>query len=268
LLCESLTNTGLAGNPREYFEALRDSGLPRRPREYFTGLDNAGILDLLGDYSTLDASPKRFAHGEEYARYLSHVFKEGTTPNGVFGAKIMWGYLDDFVGNLREIAAYRDLPVPELLATVFPDLHYIYVTRRDKVRQAVSLWKAIQNSTWSQEEPFTPQTTHKLVFHFEAIDHLLQRIVAHEEAWQRYFTENNIQPFHVIYEELVASYEQIRFDILHYLHIDIPDRIIFKERHMRRQADALSEEWVQRYHTLKSETSCGSESPTPGLDSL
>ena len=84
------------------------------------------------------------------ARYLDQVFEEGTTPNGVFAAKLMWGYLYDFVGNLREIEAYRDMPVPELLATVFPDLRYIYVTRRDKVRQAVSLWKAIQNAVWGQ----------------------------------------------------------------------------------------------------------------------
>ena len=98
----------------------------------------------------------------------------------------MWGYLDDFVGNLREIAAYRDLPVPELLATVFPDLRYIYVTRRDKVRQAVSLWKAIQNSIWGQQEGSpAPQANHKLVFHVEAIDHLLRRTVDHEEAWRR-----------------------------------------------------------------------------------
>ena len=56
LLCEALINTGLAGHPKEYYEALRHSGLPRRPREYFTGLDNAGILDLLGEYSTLDGA--------------------------------------------------------------------------------------------------------------------------------------------------------------------------------------------------------------------
>jgi len=252
LLCEALINTGLAGHPKEYFEALRHSGLPRRPREYFTGLDNAEVLDLLGEYSTLDRAPKRFAHGEEYARYLDQVFEEGTTPNGVFGAKIMWGYLDDFVGNLREIATYRDLPVPELLATVFPDLRYIYVTRRDKVRQAVSLWKAIQNSIWGQQEGSpAPQANHKLVFHVEAIDHLLRGTVDQEEAWRRYFAENNIQPFHVIYEELVPSYEQTALDTLHYLHIDIPERIVFKERRMKRQANALSEEWVQRYHALK-----------------
>jgi LPS sulfotransferase NodH len=251
LLCEALTNTGLAGHPREYFETLRDSGLPRRPKEYFTGLGNSDILKLLGDYSTLDTLPKHFAHGEEYARYLSRVLREGMTPNGVFGAKVMWGYLDDFVGNLRGIAAYRDLPVPELLATVFPDLRYIYVTRRDKIRQAVSLWKAIQDSTWSQEDSSSPQTTHELVFHFEAIDHLLRRNEAHEEAWRRYFAENHIQPFPVIYEEFVASYEPMALDILRHLKIEIPEPIVFKERRMKRQADTLSEEWVQRFRALK-----------------
>jgi trehalose 2-sulfotransferase len=252
LLCEGLTNTALAGRPKEYFEALRHSGLPRRPKEYFTDFNDGEVLDLLGEYSTVDTLPKRFARGEEYARYLSHVFEEGTTPNGVFGAKIMWGHLDDFTANLREIAAYRDLPMPELLATVFPGLRYIHMTRRDKVRQAVSLWKAIQSSTWAQEGPSTPEAACKLVFHFGAIDHLLQQLVSHEDAWQRYFTENNISRFHVIYEEFVESYEQTSLEILSYLHIDTPEHLVFSERRMKRQANALSEDWVQRYHALKS----------------
>ena len=177
------------------------------------------------------------------------MFEEGTTPNGVFAAKVMWGYLYDFVGNLREIEVYRDMPVPELLATVFPDLRYIYVTRRDKVRQAVSLWKAIQNAVWGQQDGASaPQTDRKLVFHFEAIDHLLRTNADHEEAWRRYFTENDIQPFHVIYEDLTTSYERTALEILQYLHIDIPERVLFKERRMKKQADALSEEWVQAYH--------------------
>ena len=52
------------------------------------------------------------------------------------------------------------------------------------------------------------QTDRKLVFHFEAIDHLLRTNADHEEAWRRYFTENDIQPFHVIYEDLTTSYER------------------------------------------------------------
>ena len=80
LLCEALINTGLAGHPQEYFEALRHSGLPTRPREYFTGLDNAEILDLLGEYSTLDRAPKRFAHGEEYAPISIRCSRRGRLP--------------------------------------------------------------------------------------------------------------------------------------------------------------------------------------------
>src|SRR5438046_662736 len=43
LLCEALANTGIAGNPKEYFEALISTGLPRRPREYFEDVANTDI---------------------------------------------------------------------------------------------------------------------------------------------------------------------------------------------------------------------------------
>ena len=52
----------------------------------------------------------------------------------------------------------------------------------------------------------------------------------------------------MIYEELTTSYERTALEILQYLHIDIPERVLFKGRRMKKQADALSEEWVQRYH--------------------
>jgi len=51
LLCEALTNTGVAGFPKEYFEALKDTGLPRRPMEYFETWDNTEIAELLETYS-------------------------------------------------------------------------------------------------------------------------------------------------------------------------------------------------------------------------
>lgn len=250
LLCEALTSTGLAGRPKEYFEALRSSGLPRRPREYFEEANIPGLNDLLGEYSTLDTMPRQFAHGEAYRAYLSQVFEEGTTPNGVFGAKVMWGYLGDLVENLREIANDRDLSVPDLLASVFPDVQHIFTSRRDKLRQAVSLWRAIQDMTWSLEEDSEPRAAHELVFHFEAIDHLLKRNEAHERAWEGYFSENGIQPLSMVYEDFVEHYESTAISILQYLNIEIPESISFQQRRLRKQADALSEDWVARYRAL------------------
>ena len=258
LLCEALTNTGIAGQPKEYFEALKDTGLPRRPKEYFEGLENTEITELLGDYFRLDDGPTELElwGTSSYADYLARVIEQSTTSNGVFGAKLMWGYFDDFISHLRQIPGRREMAVPDLLSTIFPNLHYIWVTRQDKVRQAVSLWKAIQTSTWRMDEsPLAKDHSppEELVFHFEAIDHLVQRIVADEVAWRQYFDACKVQPFTVVYEELTAAYEATALSILGYLHISIPENLMFAERRMKRQADTLSEEWVQRYQNLKRE---------------
>ena len=259
LLCEALQNTGIAGCPEEFFEALRKTGLPRRPKEYFEDLSAAELKNYFEGFPQYDERPALSSVHECYAAYLAEVFRRGTTPNGVFGAKIMWGYLDDFIGNLRDIPRYRDrdLAVPDLLADVFPNLHYIWICRQDKVRQAISLWKAIQTWTWKHEEnaSVTGASSHPgtLVFHFQAINYLVQRIVAHEAAWQHYFSSYGIQPYTIVYEEFTSTYEETALNILQYLNIPLPRRLRFAERRMKQQADTLSEEWVQRYHHLKRE---------------
>lgn len=256
LLCEALTNTGLAGHPKEFFEALRATGLPRRPQEYFTGVDDPEISAILGDFSRLDDAPIALQGAEYYADYLAHVLEDGTTPNGVFGAKVMWGYFGDFTDNLRDIPAYKELPTPDLLARIFPDLRYIHVSRNNRVRQAISLWKAIQTWTWREDESFTStgEPAHQkreLHFHFGAVDYLVQRIEEHERAWDQFFTEAAVQPFRVNYEDLSANYEQTALSILDYLGIPIPEQIMFAERRMKRQADTLSEQWYECYYAIK-----------------
>ena len=70
----------------------------------------------------------------------------------------------------------------------------------------------------------SPPQHKELAFHFEAIDYLVQQIVAHEAAWWQYFDAYNIQPFTVLYEELSAAYEATALNILRYLHISIPEK--------------------------------------------
>jgi LPS sulfotransferase NodH len=248
LLCEALINTGLAGRPEEYFESLKESGRPRRPLEYFTGVEDTELIALLGGS---EGPPPAYPTHTDYSEYLTRTIEQATTPNGVFGAKVMWGYLDDFVSNLRTIPQYSNQPVPQLFASIFPNLHYITVIRRDKVRQAVSLWKAIQTQAWKLDEDEHPGEKHHhrpLTFNFAAIDHLKRQVEAHEAAWQQFFAQNNIDPFTVIYEDFVTAYEETALQILRYLDIALPDRPLFGARRMKQQADALSEQWIQRYH--------------------
>src|SRR3712207_8982489 len=99
----------------------------------------------------------------------------------------MWGHVDHLVSYLRDLREHAGRPLPEMLAAIFPSLRYLRVVRRDKVRQAVSLWKALQTATWrvdrsragatpSDREP-EPQ------FSFDAIDYLQRQMTVQEAAW-------------------------------------------------------------------------------------
>lgn len=269
LVCHALEETGVAGRPEEYFEALRHSGRPRRPEEYFLGVEDQSIRDHLGERSVGSDPPPRSPLWSRtaYDRYLEWVFEAGTTDNGVFGAKLMWGHFGDFVSLLRNIPAYRDLTLAELLPEVFPDLTFVRVVRASKLRQAVSLWKAVQTATWREDQAsakaasveddgsppyrsFIEEHRPALRFHYRAIDHLLGQILAEEASWDAFFEHTGISPVLVLYENFAADYETSTLNLLDRLDIACPDGFAFEPR-MKRQSDRVNDDWARRYSELR-----------------
>jgi LPS sulfotransferase NodH len=246
LLCELLERTGVAGRPEEYFEALRHSGMPRRPWEYFDPQRHADIVERLAFREMPDRPPQPSPlwSPETYDGYLDWALERGTTPNGVFGAKVMWGYMADFAELLRGIPGFAGLPVPELLDRAFSGLRYVRVTRRDKVRQAVSLWKAVQTQAWRHGAHPAAEPA----FDLRAIDHLVRQLQEHDAAWLGYFTGLGVDPLVVTYEDLAAEHEPTVRRVLEYLGIPAPGELPCRPR-LQVQADATSEAWVELYES-------------------
>jgi trehalose 2-sulfotransferase len=235
LLCKLLAATGVAGRPEEYFERLRHSGLPRQPREFFDGAEDPGVLELL--------APTEPGHPDGRDP-LDEAIELGTTPNGVFGAKLMWGYLGDFADLLRGVDGLERLPVPELLERTFPNLSYLQITRQDKFRQAVSLWKAVQTQAWKRDDAPCAEP----VFSFRAINYLVRLLTAHDASWDAYFLGLGRQPLKITYEELAEAPEPVVRRVLDHLGIDAPDDLRLDAPRLEVQADEISEEWVRRVH--------------------
>jgi LPS sulfotransferase NodH len=269
LVCEALAETGVAGRPEEYFEALRHSGRPRRPEEYFLGVEDQSIRDHLGERAIGSVPPPRSPLWSRaaYDRYVDWAFEAGTTPNGVFGAKLMWGYFGEFVSLLRNVPAYRDVPLAELLPTVFPDLTLVRVVRANKVRQAVSLWKAVQTASWREDQAsasagtveadgappyrsFIEEHRPQLRFHYKAIDHLLEQLILEEASWDAFFEHSGIKPILVLYENFAASYEESTENLLSRMDLSVPDGFEFEPR-MKKQSDGVNDDWTRRYSELK-----------------
>jgi LPS sulfotransferase NodH len=248
LLCHALDRTGVAGHPEEYFEALRRSGLPRRPHEYFDPERHANIVERLAFREMPDgtAKPNPLWHPDTYDQYLAWALQQGTTPNGVFGAKLMWGYLGDFAQLLRGIDGMGGRPLPELLGRAFPGLRYVQITRQNKTRQAVSLWKAVQTQAWKREAGEEVKRSVELVFSFRAINYLVRLLTAHDASWDAYFLGLGYEPLKITYEELAESTDAVIRRVLADLGIPAPADLVVEAPRLSVQADEVSEEWVRR----------------------
>ena len=251
LLCETLTATGIAGRPQEYFQHLSETCRPRTPRDYFGDVQDPEVLDLLSRCGEPPGAPNEYDPSafESYDAYFAWALDKGTTPNGVFGAKLMWAYLPGLLSRLATPAALASGDAAQVLRLAFPSLRLLFVVREDKVRQAVSLWRALQTWTW-RAEPAAPGAELDewltLEYSFEAIDHLVHRLAEEEQAWTEFFEEHDLAHMTVIYEQLAAAPEATALEVLRHLGLDTRG-IEFGRLRMRRQADGLSDEWVRRY---------------------
>ena len=226
LLCGLLRDTGIAGRPQSYF---------RVPGE-----------EYWADHWRLS----RDEHGSfDFRDYVRAAIAEGSTPNGIFAARVMWGTLDELVAKLG--ALHADLPPAgadlDLLTRAFGRVRFVHCWRADTVAQAVSWARAEQTQFWQHDD--TPLPDREPRFDFEQIHGLVRTIGEHNDAWRKWFTTFDVRPHSVRYEDLTTDTDRVTSGILGFLGLDLPAGHAFVPRH-RRQADQLNHDWARRYRAI------------------
>jgi len=219
LLSKALESTGIAGNPREWFNCPPD---------------------LLSTF-----------HKTDHAELQKYLWKIGTTPNGVFGINHSF-YEPHFIQLTETLRKFPACPPSaikrtEVWESIFPNHRHIFMTRRNKVRLAVSWWRAIQSGEWHvpSNEPRKPVDLSN-AYSYDAIHHLYDECSMREAGIQELFAEGNIVPLTIVYEDFIQDYEGTVRTILDYLEPDSQSATIAPPA-LTKTADAISEEWVQRF---------------------
>jgi trehalose 2-sulfotransferase len=241
LLCEALKAMGVAGRPEEYFEVVPATGRPLRPEDYLAGLSDPAALALIRAAAPPGPPPYSSLAGvASYEEHLRRVRDWGTTPNGVFGAKLMWDHVD----HLQAVDAGR--PPAELLAELFDGPRYVWVRRGDVVRQAVSLWRAMQTQAWRHDSGATEAGVRPR-YCFPALRHLVARLTDHDARWGGLLATVGAPVLRLSYEELTADLPGALERTARHIGVSVPTDRPPAAPAMRRQADELSEAWVAAY---------------------
>ncbi len=222
LLCQALKSTGKAGNPGEHFLRAPGESLLKH-------------FDAVG-----------------YAALQQKIWDQGMSDNGVFGIKIN-APLSEADPNLMEL---RKLPsVSKVHATnftiwenVFPHGKHIFLTRRNKVRQAVSWWKAIVTNEWHRQDqpPLLDRGEIEGKYDFEAIRHLLIEINIMESSIQAFLDQGEVVPLTLVYEDFVREYDATIKTVLTFLGLDAQEYNI-ESPYLVKMADEVSDAWVERF---------------------
>jgi LPS sulfotransferase NodH len=264
LLCELLESTGVAGRPKEFFEAVALTGVPPHPGDYLAGLPRtgAGIRD---DGTPPEAPPYSDLRGlASYRDHLARSFATGTTPNGVFATKLMFRQLIEVEKLARSLDEHRELDGADLLNAMLRGTAaghevpvYVWHRRYDKVRQAISLWRALQTRAWRAEREAggeSPEQAQRarpapgeLRYSFEGIDHLVYALSADDRGWNRFFQSNRISPLVVSYEDDLERDQLATVTrVLAAIGVTVPPDWHPRDS-MARQADSLNDEWAAAY---------------------
>ena len=138
--------------------------------------------------------------------------------------------------------------VVELLTGMFPNVRYLWIRRDDKLRQAISMWKAKQNKVYnSLQLEGKKQPTNAPLYNFQEIHDIKQRFEDEDAAWGNFFAGNNIIPIEIHYEDFAENHEERTLDILKELGIDVGEGFAVKPLTYRQLADATNEQWRERY---------------------
>jgi LPS sulfotransferase NodH len=221
-------------------EGMEDTGLCGIPREYFRE-DYEGIYRREWDV------PPNVSHRD----YVSAVVGAGTTPNGTFGVKLHWGHFARLLDLCRANSGVADTTASEVIRSVFPNPRYVYLTRRNKARQAISLYRAILLDTWwAFDDPETTETQHAVRDSkpdFDEIANLEAGLVRDDMRWMDFFDTNRLRPHLLTFEDLTSSYQRAVLEVVSHVHDAESAGVSVPPPRLRAQADATSEAWLEEY---------------------
>lgn len=212
--------------------ALEDTGMLGYPAEYFNPGDEA-------------AWRQRWAASTE-DEFLVSLVEKPRTPNGVWGSKLMSNQLDDALTRFCSWPALKASSSDsdrDVLETALPGLRYVWLRRRDYLRQGISWWRAAATDQYARTfgEASAPIPSPDL----ETIEAMARLAQTCDEDWGKWFARHEVEPLELVYEEVIEHPVEAVGSVCELLGVTMPADFELRPR-IERQADWRTDEIVER----------------------
>ncbi|MEM9249800.1 MAG: Stf0 family sulfotransferase [Pseudomonadota bacterium] len=228
MLCKLLAATKVAGHPASLFH-------------------QPSIEAWLKDYA-LDATPYA-SRQAALAGILEAARVRGRGETDVFGLRLQRGSVAFFLDQLRILFPDRPSDVARIEDAFGPTI-FIFLSRRDKLDQAISYIRAEQTGLWHRNADGTILERQGIRredgFDLMAIRAQMAEFAGYDVAWRSWFDAQSIRPLDLSYEQLTQEPQRHLADILRALGEDsaIAQTIPVQTAKL---ADEISRAWRARF---------------------
>jgi LPS sulfotransferase NodH len=232
-----------AGPERVYIFA----SVPRSGSTYFSHLLwQSGCLGAPLEYlNFLPGSPyaKAFGAPARQTEIWRSILQRRTSPNGVFGIKC-------FPAQMRELQQGNPALFNEVMKRLLPadqNRYVVQLKRRDREAHAISFARAVLSGVWRKEQEESLGTT--VPYDGRAVDQARRALDREEEAWQRLFQMQRIEPFVVWHEDVIADPSAAVASVARALDVALDPAAAVDVPRVEKQSQADAEQWAKQYRS-------------------
>ncbi len=127
--------------------------------------------------------------------YVKMLKRKKRSAGGIFGAEITYF-------QLARLGSF------DLLDALGPDTRFFYLRRRNLVKQAISLYKAVESTVFHNKGTITDEMNAKIEsvkYDRDALTHWTNHVLQHELGFEGFFQKHGLSPLRLYYEDIVTD---------------------------------------------------------------
>lgn len=168
---------------------------------------------------------------DDFAGVIAEIQKRRTSPNGLFGIKIHYSHIKQF-GGFDQLDSY------------FPNAHYILLSRKDVLRQAVSLSIASQTGVWMSGQKAVNDNP---VYDGKHIDHCLRQTILENASWRYVLAGSGRNYMEIDFDSVRKQLSQSIEKIARFVNVAVDPADIPTQQVTKRQSVDINAEWAEKF---------------------
>lgn len=174
---------------------------------------------------------KRRLRIDDFQGVMAEIQRRRTSPNGVFGIKIHYPHMQQHGGF-------------DTLTACFPNAYYILLSRKDVLKQAVSLSIARQTGEWiSGQKPVNDNPQYDAAH----INECLRQTILNNSSWRYTLAANGCRYIEMDFDDVLHDLVLSINTISRFIGIEIDASEIPNEPVTTKQSSERNAEWAARF---------------------